>query len=196
MRLYLQNAKSELPIYHYNVPIVQKKERRKKTRTTAAANRTEERWWFAACRPDNRVLVFELRGSSSVSRRWMLRLRVQVFASRANLSWGFLHHTVRQTQRIIINGFQMQHSQAAGKQKKKSHVPMPLHHHVVTAAPSGDPLAIHVRRLLTPGKDKASIVVAKEVPVNRVNEWVNVVEQNGPNFNPDYCWGHTRRYLL
>ena len=30
MRLYLQNAKSELPIYHYNVPIVQKKERRKK----------------------------------------------------------------------------------------------------------------------------------------------------------------------
>ena len=42
--------------------------------------------------------------------------------------------------------------------------------HVVTAAPSGDPLAIHVRRLLTPGKDKASIVVAKEVPVNRVNE--------------------------
>ena len=90
MRLYLQNAKSELPIYHY-VPIVQKKERRKKTRTTAAANRTEERWWFAACRPDNRVLVFELRGSSSVvSRRWMLRLRVQVFASGANLSWGFL----------------------------------------------------------------------------------------------------------
>ena len=42
--------------------------------------------------------------------------------------------------------------------------------HVVMAAPSGDPLAIHVRRLLTPGKDKASIVVAKEVPVNRVNE--------------------------
>ena len=30
MRLYLQNAKSALPIYHYNVPIVQKKERRKK----------------------------------------------------------------------------------------------------------------------------------------------------------------------
>ena len=138
----------------YNIPIVQKG--KKKMRTTAAADRAEERWWFAACRPDNRVLVFELRGSSSVSRRWMLRLRVQVFASRANLSWGFLHHTVRQTQRIIINGFQMQHSQAlAGKQKKKSHVPMP-HHHVVTAAPSGDPLAIHVRRLLTPGKDKAS----------------------------------------
>ena len=39
--------------------------------------------------------------------------------------------------------------------KKKSHVPTP-HHHVVTAAPSGDPLAIHVRRLLTPEKDKAS----------------------------------------
>ena len=30
MRLYLQNAKSALPIYHYNVQIVQKKERRKK----------------------------------------------------------------------------------------------------------------------------------------------------------------------
>ena len=199
MRLYLQNAKSELPIYHYNVPIVQKKERRKKTRTTAAAaaNRTEERWWFAACRPDNRVLVFELRGSSSVvSRRWMLRLRVQVFASGANLSWGFLdtHSQADSTNhhQRIPNAAQSGRQQGSMRRRKK----VMFLCHVVMAAPSGDPLAIHVRRLLTPGKDKASIVVAKEVPVNRVNEWVNVVEQNGPNFNPDYCWGHTRRYLL
>ena len=32
MRLYLQNAKSELPIYHYNVPIVQKKRKEEKKR--------------------------------------------------------------------------------------------------------------------------------------------------------------------
>ena len=178
----------------YNIPIVQKG--KKKIRTTAAADRAEERWWFAACRPDNRVLVFELRGSSSVSRRWMLRLRVQVFASGANLSWGFLdtHSQADSTNhhQRIPNAAQSGRQQGSMRRRKK----VMFLCHVVMAAPSGDPLAIHVRRLLTPGKDKASIVVAKEVPVNRVNEWVNVVEQNGPNFNPDYCWGHTRRYLL
>ena len=137
--------------------LYKKRKKKKKTRTTAAANRTEERWWFAACRPDNRVLVFELRGSSSVSRRWMLRLRVQVFASGANLSWGFLdtHSQADSTNhhQRIPNAAQSGSREAW---KKKSHVPMPHHHHVVTAAPSGDPLAIHVRRLLTPEKDKAS----------------------------------------
>ena len=37
MRLYLQNAKSELPIYHYNVPIVKKKGKKKKNENNSSS---------------------------------------------------------------------------------------------------------------------------------------------------------------